>query len=69
MEQIGDLKLYTLEEVEDVAIGPVGTPRRDDFERRLKEELANVNVPKPSRRNPTVKRRSLPRRVCGLVRL
>lgn len=39
MEQLGDMKLYTLEEVEDKIIGKKGTPERDEYERKLAEEL------------------------------
>ena len=35
MEQVGQFKLYSSEEVLDSHFGKVGTPRRDDFERRV----------------------------------
>lgn len=35
MEQVGKFKLYSMEEVLDEAFGPVGTPRRDEHERRV----------------------------------
>lgn len=34
-----ELKLYTLEEVENEIIGPVGTPERDQYEMDLENEL------------------------------
>lgn len=39
MEQLGDMKLYTLGEIEDELIGPIGTPERDQYEAELEEEL------------------------------
>ncbi len=39
MEQIGDMKLYSLEEVTDELIGKKGTPERDDFDRKVEEAL------------------------------
>ncbi|MBR1789849.1 MAG: helix-turn-helix transcriptional regulator [Bacteroidaceae bacterium] len=35
MEQVGNMKLYTMEEVLDEAFGPIGTPKRDAHERRV----------------------------------
>ena len=39
MKQVGKLKLYSLEEVLDKAIGPVGTKERDEHERRVAEAV------------------------------
>lgn len=39
MEQVGNLKLYTLEEVLDEQIGKVGTPARDEHDRKVEEAL------------------------------
>lgn len=39
MEQVGNLKLYTLEEVKDEFLGKVGTPERDEHERSVEEAL------------------------------
>ena len=39
MEQVGNMKLYTLEEVTDELIGQKGTPERDDFGRQVEESL------------------------------
>lgn len=39
MEQIGNLKSYSLEEVEDKIIGKKGTPERDEYEKKLADEL------------------------------
>ena len=39
MEQIGNMKLYSLEEVKDELIGKVGTPERDEHERKVEEAL------------------------------
>ncbi len=44
MEQVGDLKLYSFEEIEDRHLGKIGTPRRDAYEKRLKEELEAYHV-------------------------
>lgn len=37
MEQIGNMKLYSLEEVKDDLLGKVGTPARDEHERKVEE--------------------------------
>lgn len=39
MEQLGNMKLYTLEEVKDELIGKVGTPERDKHEREVAEAI------------------------------
>ncbi|MDO4164026.1 MAG: helix-turn-helix transcriptional regulator [Bacteroides sp.] len=39
MEQIGDMKLYSLDEVKDKLLGKVGTPERDEHERKVSEAL------------------------------
>lgn len=39
MEQVGEIKLYTFEEVLDEQLGKIGTPRRDEHERRVEEAL------------------------------
>lgn len=39
MEEIGGMKFYDFDEILDDAIGPVGTPKRDDFERRVDESV------------------------------
>ena len=36
---MAEMKLYTLEEMMDRDMGPVGTPRRDEFEAKLAEEI------------------------------
>ena len=39
MEQLGNMKFYTLEEVKDELIGKVGTPERDKHEREVTEAI------------------------------
>lgn len=39
MKQVGNMKLYTLEEVTDELIGKKGTPERDDFDSKVEEAL------------------------------
>ena len=39
MKQVGNMKLYSLEEVTDEIIGKKGTPERDDFDRKVDEAL------------------------------
>ena len=38
------MKLYTLNELMDRDIGPVGTPKRDEFERKLADELHAYHI-------------------------
>ena len=38
------IKIHTLDEMNDRYIGPVGTPKRDEFERKLAEELHSYHV-------------------------
>lgn len=44
MKEIGGMKFYTLEEVTDEMIGEIGTPKRDEFERRISDEMAAYKV-------------------------
>lgn len=39
MKQVGNMKLYSLEEVTDELIGQKGTPERDDFNCKVEEAL------------------------------
>ena len=38
------MKVYTLEELKDEDLGPVGTPERDQYEAQLAEELHAYHV-------------------------
>jgi ribosome-binding protein aMBF1 (putative translation factor) len=38
------MKLYTLDEMMDRDIGPIGTPKRDEFERKLADELHAYHI-------------------------
>ena len=40
------MKLHTLDEMNDRYIGPVGTPERDEFDRKLEEEIHAYHVGK-----------------------
>lgn len=44
MEQLGDMKLYTLDEVLDESIGKKGTPVRDEFDRKVEEQLLACRI-------------------------
>ena len=39
MEQVGKFKMYSMEEVLDKALGPIGTKDRDEHERRVAEAV------------------------------
>ncbi len=39
MKQVGNMKLYSLEEVTDEIIGKKGTSERDDFDCKVEEAL------------------------------
>ena len=39
MEQIGDMKFIDFEETLDRDFGKVGTPKRDEFERKVDESV------------------------------
>lgn len=39
MKQISNMKLYSLEEVKDEVLGKIGTPVRDEHERRVEAAL------------------------------
>ena len=39
MEQIGNMKLYSFEEVKDELLGKKGTPERDEHERKVENAL------------------------------
>lgn len=39
MKEIGGIKLYDFEEILDEDYGPRGTPKRDEFERRVDESV------------------------------
>lgn len=39
MKQIGDMKIYSFDEIQDEIIGVKGTPERDSYEQELQDEL------------------------------
>lgn len=39
MKQIGNMKLYSFEEVKDELLGKKGTPERDEYERKVENAL------------------------------
>lgn len=44
MRQVGDMKLYSFEELLDEDYGPIGTPERDKFERDVDEAVQAYRV-------------------------
>lgn len=44
MKKVGDMKLYTMDEVLDEAIGTVGTAERDEFDRSVDEAVYAYQV-------------------------
>ncbi len=44
MKQVGNMKLYSLEEVKDELIGKVGTPERDEHERKVEMALHTYRI-------------------------
>lgn len=38
------MKTYTLDEVKDMYVGKIGTPKRDKYEQTLKEELQTYHI-------------------------
>lgn len=44
MEKLGNMTLYSLEEINDEIWGKIGTPERDAMEAQLKEELDAYHV-------------------------
>ncbi len=51
MEQVGDIKLYSFEEVKDELLGEVGTPERDEHERRVAEAVRAYRIGEAVREN------------------
>ena len=50
MKQVGDMKVYNFEELLEEDYGKVGTPERDDFERRVDESVQAYRVGEAIRR-------------------
>lgn len=44
MKKLGDLKLYSFDEIQDEIIGKKGTPERDSYEQELQEELYAYHI-------------------------
>ena len=44
MQQLGNMKLYSLEEVKDELLGEVGSPERDEHERKVQEALHTYHI-------------------------
>lgn len=44
MEQLGNMKLYSFEEVKDELLGKIGTPERDEHEKKVAEALHTYHV-------------------------
>ena len=50
------MKTYTLDEVKDELIGKMGTPEREEYERKLKEEVQAYHVGEAIRQARQAKR-------------
>jgi ribosome-binding protein aMBF1 (putative translation factor) len=50
MKQVGDMKVYNFEELLEEDYGKVGTPERDEFERRVDESVQAYRVGEAIRR-------------------
>ena len=44
MRRVGDMKLYSFDELLEEDLGPVGTPERDNFERSVDESVQAYRV-------------------------
>lgn len=44
MKQLGDMKIYSFDEIQDEIIGVKGTPERDSYEQELQEELHAYHI-------------------------
>lgn len=44
MKRMGEMNIYTLEEVKDELLGKVGTPERDEHERKVDEALHAYHI-------------------------
>lgn len=44
MKTLGDMKIYTLEEMLDKHIGKIGTPERDEHERKVQEAVNAYHI-------------------------
>ncbi|MGN1246635.1 MAG: transcriptional regulator, partial [Muribaculaceae bacterium] len=44
MRQVGDMKLYSIDEILDEDLGKTGTPERDKFEAELQEEIRAYHI-------------------------
>jgi len=44
MEQIGDMKFVDFEEILERDLGKIGTPKRDEFERKVDESVKKVGA-------------------------
>ena len=44
MRQVGDMKLYSFDELLEEDLGPLGTPERDEFERSVDEAVHAYRV-------------------------
>ena len=46
MEKVGDMKFIDFEDVLDRDLGKVGTPKRDEFERKVDESVKRAQISK-----------------------
>lgn len=53
MEQVGDIKLYSFEEVKDELIGKTGTPEREEHERKVAEAIRESRIGQNLTRQPS----------------
>ena len=55
MHQIGDMNLYTLDEVTDNIIGKKGTPERDEFDRKVEASVHAYPISETIKLHPHTK--------------
>ncbi len=57
MERIGKFKAFSLEECLDKYIGPIGTAKRDEFEKKVKESVRAYHIKKARMEHTLLKMR------------
>lgn len=54
MQQIGNMKLYTLDEGTNKIIGKKGTPERDEFDRKVEESVHAYTIGETIKLHPHI---------------
>ncbi len=67
MGKVGDMELYSLDELKDMTMGHVGTPERDEYEHEVEEALRVYHEKETQKKKPLMKVRDVLKKATSVA--